>query len=463
MTEAASTAIHTFPDVIIDIVVVISGLLVEYTWWSFVLTLTLTYFAYHTLLWQWRVGQYGQRHVLVTGCDTGFGFELVQRLDSLGFRVFAGCLTSEGVERVTKATSRRVTPLSLDVTDSSNIREVVDCMAATIPASLVSSFVTPPPQKKKKKKKNLTYFSLFLILNFGTLAVCLLFGFPWTANTQCVLDFPLHYEIFFCLNYFLLPGLWAVINNAGIMPSMAPLELTPRDCFQRTLAVNLTGTVEVTRACLPLVRRSRGRIINMSSVSGRLGFVAMDYTVSKFAVEGFSDCLRREVYSDGIKVSTITPGGFQTGLCNFDTYFSSMQRVMGTLEPEVQQHYGKDYVTSLQRIRPGGLFSPVQSGGTHFRFVCLMLSPGDGCSALKPFVRVAGKTIFDLFLRHCSWGSSSLQCVVEAYLHAISARYPRRRYVVGVDATLLFHPLSCLPDWVGDFVFTTWPFSLLLK
>ncbi|KAK7087252.1 hypothetical protein V1264_021326 [Littorina saxatilis] len=351
MTEAASTAIHTFPDVIIDIVVVISGLLVEYTWWSFVLTLTLTYFAYHTLLWQWRVGQYGQRHVLVTGCDTGFGFELVQRLDSLGFRVFAGCLTSEGVERVTKATSRRVTPLSLDVTDSSNIREVVDCMAATIPASL---------------------------------------------------------------------GLWAVINNAGIMPSMAPLELTPRDCFQRTLAVNLTGTVEVTRACLPLVRRSRGRIINMSSVSGRLGFVAMDYTVSKFAVEGFSDCLRREVYSDGIKVSTITPGGFQTGLCNFDTYFSSMQRVMGTLEPEVQQHYGKDYVTSR-------------------------------------------KTIFDLFLRHCSWGSSSLQCVVEAYLHAISARYPRRRYVVGVDATLLFHPLSCLPDWVGDFVFTTWPFSLLLK
>ena len=59
-----------------------------------------------------------------------------QKLDSLGFRVFAGCLTSDGVERVTQTTSRRVMPLSLDVTDSGNVRDVVECMTSAIPPQL---------------------------------------------------------------------------------------------------------------------------------------------------------------------------------------------------------------------------------------------------------------------------------------------------------------------------------------
>ena len=74
----------------------------------------------------------------------------LQKLDSLGFRVFAGCLTSDGVERVTQTTSRRVMPLSLDVTDSENVRDVVECMTSAIPPQLgkvmrpfLSVFISP--------------------------------------------------------------------------------------------------------------------------------------------------------------------------------------------------------------------------------------------------------------------------------------------------------------------------------
>ena len=92
-----------------------------------------------------------------------------------------------------------------------------------------------------------------------------------------------------------LPGLWSVVNNAGIMPCIGPLELIPRDCLEQTLRVNLLGMVDVTRACLPLLRKTSGRLINMSSVSGRLAFISPAYTMSKFAVEGFSDSMRYDV------------------------------------------------------------------------------------------------------------------------------------------------------------------------
>ncbi|XP_076435173.1 retinol dehydrogenase 7-like [Babylonia areolata] len=351
MREALLKSIICVPDVIADKAIFITNFFNELTWSTLILTLALTYFAVKALLWQWRLGNFAHRYVLVTGCDTGFGFELVKRLDTLGFQVFAGCLTSEGVKRVTTVTTRRVMPLSLDVTSVDNIRQVVDHMTSTLPPG---------------------------------------------------------------------SGLWAVVNNAGILPSMAPLELTPLDLFQRTLAVNLLGVVEVTRACLPLVRRSRGRVVNMSSVAGRHGFTSVDYTVSKFALEGFSDCLRREVYRDGVHVATVTPGGFQTGLCHFSSIFSNMEHAFSALSPEVQRHYGKDYVTSRMKF-------------------------------------------FESYLRHFSWGSSSLSHVTDVYEHALTARFPRVRYVVGRDAALFFRPLWCMPDWVGDVVWNLWPLSAVLR
>ena len=56
------------------------------------------------------------------------------------------------------------------------------------------------------------------------------------------------------------------------------------------------------------------------------------------------------MYKDGISVSIITPGGFKTDLCKFDKIFAYMQHVLSSLKPEVQQHYGKDYVTSRKCV-----------------------------------------------------------------------------------------------------------------
>ena len=64
-------------------------------------------------------------------------------------------------------------------------------------------------------------------------------------------------------------GLWGLVNNAG-MWCMSELEMTAEKVFQRCLDVNLMGTVRVTRSFLPMIRKSKGRVINMSSLVGKL-------------------------------------------------------------------------------------------------------------------------------------------------------------------------------------------------
>ena len=85
------------------------------------------------------------------------------------------------------------------------------------------------------------------------------------------------------------------MNNAGIAVS-APLEFVPIDELRRQLEVNVIGQVAVTQAFLPALRRGRGRIVNVSSIGGRIALpLAGPYAASKFALEAISDSLRREV------------------------------------------------------------------------------------------------------------------------------------------------------------------------
>ena len=86
--------------------------------------------------------------------------------------------------------------------------------------------------------------------------------------------------------------MWAVVNNAGIAVGTVPIEILPLELVQRCVDVNLFGMIRVTKAFLPLVRQSRGRIVNMSSVMGRHAFGSMPYTIAKYGVEAFSDKLR---------------------------------------------------------------------------------------------------------------------------------------------------------------------------
>jgi len=103
-----------------------------------------------------------------------------------------------------------------------------------------------------------------------------------------------------------------LINNAGIAFG-GPIEITPMDDWRSVYDVNVFGLVELTSAMLPFVRRAKGRIINISSISGLVASPFMSiYASSKFAIEAFSDSLRREVMPLGVKVCVIEPGPIKT-------------------------------------------------------------------------------------------------------------------------------------------------------
>ena len=104
----------------------------------------------------------------------------------------------------------------------------------------------------------------------------------------------------------------AVVNNAGVAAA-GPLEHLPLDDLRRVLEVNVVGLVAVTQAFLPALRRSRGRVINIGSVSGLVALpFAGPYAASKFAVEAVSDSLRRELIPSGVRVVLIQPGSIAT-------------------------------------------------------------------------------------------------------------------------------------------------------
>jgi 3-dehydrosphinganine reductase len=99
-----------------------------------------------------------------------------------------------------------------------------------------------------------------------------------------------------------------VFNSAGITQPGYVHELS-RDIFEKLMQVNYFGTVYVTMAVLPaMMERGSGHIINISSMAGYLGvFGYTAYSATKFAVAGFSEALRAEMKSHGIRVSVVFP------------------------------------------------------------------------------------------------------------------------------------------------------------
>lgn len=91
------------------------------------------YYIIRWCLWQVTVGDYDRKYVFVTGCDSGFGKLLAKRLDSLGFQVFAGCLTEKGVTDLQASSSERLKAILLDVTNSEDIAKAVKLVEEMIP------------------------------------------------------------------------------------------------------------------------------------------------------------------------------------------------------------------------------------------------------------------------------------------------------------------------------------------
>jgi NAD(P)-dependent dehydrogenase (short-subunit alcohol dehydrogenase family) len=191
-----------------------------------------------------------------------------------------------------------------------------------------------------------------------------------------------------------------LVNNAGIAVS-GPVEYVPIEEWRRQLEVNLLGQIAVTQALMPALRASRGRVVNVSSIGGRVALpLAGPYAASKFALEAVSDSLRREVSRFGVKVSVIEPGGIATPI--WGKGLEAADALMAGVPPEAEELYGElaDALRAeAQRLATEGL---------------------------PP------------------------SAVAEEVGRALTARRPRTRYLVGRDAKLRARIAALLPDRAFD-------------
>lgn len=146
-------------------------------------------------------------------------------------------------------------------------------------------------------------------------------------------------------------GLYALINNAGIAVP-GPVEFLPPDRLRWQLEVNVVGAVAVTQAFLPLIRKARGRVVMVSSVSGRLSAPLLAaYSASKFALEAISDSLRMEMKQFGVEVVVIEPGQVSTPIWAKSTQGAEADQ--SDFPPEAFELYGPA-MEMARRIARGG-------------------------------------------------------------------------------------------------------------
>ena len=192
-----------------------------------------------------------------------------------------------------------------------------------------------------------------------------------------------------------------LVNNAGIAVA-APLEFLPLDQFRHQLEINLIGQLAVTQAFLPALRAGRGRIVNVSSIGGRVALPLVGaYNASKFGLEGLSDSLRRELRGQGVDVILIEPGGVKTPIWKKGEQLAD--EMLEDVPPEAERLYGP--MISTLRARTKKIEEE------------LGIEPAE---------------------------------VAEAIGTALTASRPRARYVVGSDAKVRAPMARFLPPRVMD-------------
>ncbi|WP_329004261.1 SDR family NAD(P)-dependent oxidoreductase [Kribbella sp. NBC_00709] len=203
-------------------------------------------------------------------------------------------------------------------------------------------------------------------------------------------------------------GLWAVINNAGVIVQ-GPLELVPADEWRRQLEVNTLGPASVIREFLPLLRaggsagRSAGRIVNVSAATGRVAMPLLGaLSASKAGLEALSNALRLELAAWKIPVVVIEPGTTETEIFARAgaAADASLQRA-DRERVELYQAHLAAYEKAMSRFKPG----PVEK-------------------------------------------------VAEVIVRAVEARRPHRRYAVA-EARTLGAILPKLPAGLRDRILTT--------
>jgi NAD(P)-dependent dehydrogenase (short-subunit alcohol dehydrogenase family) len=130
----------------------------------------------------------------------------------------------------------------------------------------------------------------------------------------------------------------ALVNNAG-MGCNAPFEVFSIDEWRALFEVNFFGHIAITQTLLPALIRSKGRVINISSVGGKVAMATYGpYAGTKFALEAVSDSLRREIAPFGVQVVVIEPGAVKTKIAG--RAITKAHEVASNMTPEQSQRYG---------------------------------------------------------------------------------------------------------------------------
>jgi NAD(P)-dependent dehydrogenase (short-subunit alcohol dehydrogenase family) len=191
-----------------------------------------------------------------------------------------------------------------------------------------------------------------------------------------------------------------LVNNAGIAVA-APLEFVPIDDFRSQLEVNVVGQLAVTQAMLGMLRESRGRIVNITSIGGLVaGPMLGPYHASKFALEAMTDTMRIELAPWGIGVAAIEPGQIATPI--WSTAGAKAEEMLGSMPAAARELYGR------------------------------------GMSGARKSAARAEKT------------GLPPEEVAQAIVRAITAKRPKTRYLVGSDARLIGRLVRYLPDRTRD-------------
>lgn len=142
-------------------------------------------------------------------------------------------------------------------------------------------------------------------------------------------------------------GLDGLVNNAGVAIA-GPLEFLPIEALRNQLEVNVIGQIAVTQAFLPLLRKARGRIINIGSVSGRISVPLLGpYSASKFALDALTSALRMELQPWGIHVALIEPASIATPI--WRKSLAEGDRMAGGMPQEAMTRYAR--IIEMQRER----------------------------------------------------------------------------------------------------------------
>jgi NAD(P)-dependent dehydrogenase (short-subunit alcohol dehydrogenase family) len=201
----------------------------------------------------------------------------------------------------------------------------------------------------------------------------------------------------------------ALVNNAGISAFGWAESLDVRT-YQRNMDVNFFGTVRMTRAFLPLLRKDRGRLINMGSIGARMpSAFGSAYLSTKAAMSSYSESVRQEMHRFGVHVSLIEPGFFATGL----------------------------------------LAAGAAAGKTDSSASAFALAPSCYPDYADKMARTATpiRLIERLNGLSCEW-------VNDAVVDSVVNRFPLARYTVGYDARMIRHILVFIPTWIVDVVQT---------